>query len=177
MSRRYLTGLLCGSGSTISAGADTVATRLSDQPVAREQRVAREKVSSCSRRHLKRENFFHLLLRQCQDKRSQQFWKKIEMFISEGIHYVTNSFCKTLLKKWDPSVWCELHSLSAFLLLVVYLHCTGRDGSVGIATCYGLGDTGIESRWGGGRYSAPVHTGTGVHPASYRMGTGSLSRG
>jgi len=30
---------------------------------------------------------------------------------------------------------------------------------------------GIESRWGA-RYSTPVHTGPGAHPASYTMGTG-----
>jgi len=52
----------------------------------------------------------------------------------------------------------------------------GRDSSVGIATRYGLDDPEIESPWGGGgaRYSAPVQTGPGVHPASYRKGTGSL---
>jgi hypothetical protein len=29
----------------------------------------------------------------------------------------------------------------------------------------------------GGEISAPVQTGPGAHPASYKMGTGSLSRG
>jgi len=52
----------------------------------------------------------------------------------------------------------------------------GRDSSVGIATCYGLDGPVTESRWGE-RYSAPVQTGPGAHPASYKMGTGSLSRG
>ena len=50
---------------------------------------------------------------------------------------------------------------------------TGRDSSVGIATRYGLDGPGIESRWGA-RFSAPVQTGPGVHPASYTMGTESL---
>ena len=36
-----------------------------------------------------------------------------------------------------------------------------------------MDDPGIESRWEA-RYSALVKTGTGAHPASYRMGTGSL---
>ena len=49
----------------------------------------------------------------------------------------------------------------------------GRDSSVGIATRYGLDGSAIESRWGE-RFSAPVQTGPGVHPASYTMGTGSL---
>jgi hypothetical protein len=49
----------------------------------------------------------------------------------------------------------------------------GRDAAVGIATCYGLNGPGIEFRWGA-RFSAPVHTGPGAHPASYSMGTGSF---
>jgi hypothetical protein len=47
----------------------------------------------------------------------------------------------------------------------------GRDSSVGIATRYGLDGTGIESRWRA-RFSSPVQTGPGAHPASYTMGTG-----
>jgi hypothetical protein len=49
----------------------------------------------------------------------------------------------------------------------------GRDTSVGIAARYGLDGPGIESRCGA-RFSAHVQTGPGVHPASYRMGTGSF---
>ena len=41
----------------------------------------------------------------------------------------------------------------------------------GIATLYGLG---IDSRWGGARFSATVQTGSEVHPASRLMGTGSF---
>jgi hypothetical protein len=45
-------------------------------------------------------------------------------------------------------------------------------GSVaGIATGYGMDGLGIESRWGA-RFSAPVQTGPGVHPASCAMGMG-----
>jgi len=48
-------------------------------------------------------------------------------------------------------------------------------GSVfGIATGYGLDGPGIESRWGGARFPAPVQTGHGAHPASCTMGTGSF---
>ena len=44
-----------------------------------------------------------------------------------------------------------------------------------IAIGYGLDGPGIESRWGGGaRFSAPVQTGPGAHPASCTMGTGSF---
>ena len=40
--------------------------------------------------------------------------------------------------------------------------------------CYGLGGPGIESRWGGARFPAPVQTGRGAHPVSYTMRTGSF---
>jgi len=40
-------------------------------------------------------------------------------------------------------------------------------------TGYGLDGPGIESRWGA-RFSAPVQTGPGAHPASCTMGTGSF---
>ena len=46
----------------------------------------------------------------------------------------------------------------------------GRDSSVGIATGYGLGSPGIEARWQA-KFSAPVQTGPGAHPASCTMGT------
>ena len=53
----------------------------------------------------------------------------------------------------------------------------GWDGVVGVATCYGLDGPGIESRVGA-RFSAPVQTGPGAHPASCTVDTGSfLGRG
>ena len=51
--------------------------------------------------------------------------------------------------------------------------CVSRDSIIGIATRYGLDGPGIESRWGA-RFSAPVHTGRGTHPASCTTGTGSF---
>jgi hypothetical protein len=61
------------------------------------------------------------------------------------------------------------------IIIIMYGHLfdVGRDSSVGIATRYGLNGPGIESRWGA-RFSAPVQTGPGAHPASCTMGTGSL---
>ena len=47
----------------------------------------------------------------------------------------------------------------------------GPGSSVRIATGYGLDGPGIGSRWVA-RFSAPVETGPGAHPASCRMGTG-----
>jgi len=52
-----------------------------------------------------------------------------------------------------------------------YIHPCGPGSSVGIAPGYGLDGPGIESRWGA-RFSAPVQTGPGAHPASCTMGTG-----
>jgi hypothetical protein len=52
----------------------------------------------------------------------------------------------------------------------------GRDNVVGITTRYGLKGQGMESR-SRRQFSVPVHTDPGAHPASYKMGTGSLSRG
>jgi len=49
----------------------------------------------------------------------------------------------------------------------------GRDSSVGIATGYRLDGPGIEFRRGP-RFSAPVQTGPGAHPASCTRGTGSF---
>jgi hypothetical protein len=51
----------------------------------------------------------------------------------------------------------------------------GQCSVVVIATGYGLDGPGVDSRWEA-RYSAPVQTGPGVHPASCTMGTGSFPR-
>ena len=51
----------------------------------------------------------------------------------------------------------------------------GRVSAVGIVTGCGVDGPGIESR-GGTRFSAPVQTSPGAHPASYSMGTGSFLR-
>jgi hypothetical protein len=48
---------------------------------------------------------------------------------------------------------------------------SGPGSSVGIVTGYGLNGPGIESRWRV-RFSAPVQTGPGAHPAYGTMGTG-----
>jgi len=56
----------------------------------------------------------------------------------------------------------------------VYMVMRRRDISACIATRYRLDGPGIESRWGGARFSTPVQTGSEAHPASYTMGTGSF---
>jgi len=55
-------------------------------------------------------------------------------------------------------------------------HCCGPGSSVSIATGYGLDGPGIESP-AGARFSAPVQTGLGNHPASCTMGNGFLPGG
>ena len=47
----------------------------------------------------------------------------------------------------------------------------GQDSSVGIATCYGLGGPGIESRCGRG-FPHPSRTALGAFLAYYTVGTG-----
>ena len=50
----------------------------------------------------------------------------------------------------------------------------GPGSSVGIGSGYGLDNPAIESRWGA-RFSAPVQTIAGAHPASCKMGTWSFA--
>ena len=52
----------------------------------------------------------------------------------------------------------------------------GRDSSVGIATALRAGRSGDGIPMGA-RFSAPVQTGPGAHPASHTMGTGSFTWG
>ena len=59
-----------------------------------------------------------------------------------------------------------------YFSLVTAGYC-GPGSVIGTATSYGLDGPGIESRWGA-RFSAPVHTGPGAHPASCTMSTGSF---
>ena len=54
-----------------------------------------------------------------------------------------------------------------------YSQSCGPGSVVGIVTGYRLDSPGIKSQWGA-RFSAPVQTGPGDHPASCTMGTGSF---
>jgi hypothetical protein len=60
-----------------------------------------------------------------------------------------------------------------FFLKALSIVRNGPGGSVDIETGYGLDGPGIESQWGA-RFSAPVQTGPGAHPACCAMGTGSF---
>jgi hypothetical protein len=62
------------------------------------------------------------------------------------------------------------------MLFTLTLPCVRGPGSVVvIATGYGLEGSGIESRWGA-KFSAPVQTGPGAHPASCTKGTGTFQK-
>jgi len=52
------------------------------------------------------------------------------------------------------------------------LYFSGRDGSVGMASRYGLDESGIESQWR--RFLPAVQTGSEALPASSSVGTGSF---
>ena len=69
-------------------------------------------------------------------------------------------------KPWDKHEQKKMN-------ICCYPFLAGRYSAVGIATCYELDGTGIESRYGA-RFSTPVQNGLGAHPASYTMCSGSF---
>ena len=68
----------------------------------------------------------------------------------------------------------QYYNTSRKLKLILKINVNVDQGSaIGMATRYGLDGLGIEFRcWG--RFSAPVQTDPGAHPASYIMGTESF---
>jgi len=60
-----------------------------------------------------------------------------------------------------------------YIYIHIYVYVCGQGSVVGIATGYGL--DGLGSNPSGARFSAPVWTGPGAHPASCTMGTVSFS--
>jgi hypothetical protein len=84
-----------------------------------------------------------------------------------------------LPKRWDAVIEKQDYYVNKKKACIVYemtLVAVSWDSVVGIATRYGLDGSGIESRWRA-RFSAPVHTGPGAHPASYTMGKGLFTGG
>ena len=57
-----------------------------------------------------------------------------------------------------------------YIILYLYVVDSEPGSVVGIATGYGLDGPGNESWWGV-RFSAPVHTGPGAHPAIFTVVT------
>jgi hypothetical protein len=72
---------------------------------------------------------------------------------------------------------CE--KMCIYIYISIYIHIVkSRDSAVGIATGYRLDDQGIGIRVPVGQkfsFLYVVQTGSGAHPASYRIGTGGSS--
>ena len=101
-----------------------------------------------------------------------------EMILTQGYEIPLYGFAllwwqytlESSTKLWNSLVWV---SLMLNIILKSYKEESGPGSVVGIATGYGLDGPGIESRWGV-RFSAPVQTGPGAHPASCTRGIGSF---
>jgi hypothetical protein len=72
------------------------------QPVTREQHVASHTLLCCPQRHFKRENAFRLFPKQSGDTTPEEVSKNCEVFIYGDVYYITNSFCKFVLKIATP---------------------------------------------------------------------------
>jgi hypothetical protein len=88
---------------------------------------------------------------------------RIESLHPPGHHPTTAAVLRDTIRN-TPCAFAKFNGLPT-------LHDVGR--VVGMATGYGLDSPGIESRWGV-RFSAPVQTNPGAHPASCTMVTGSF---
>jgi hypothetical protein len=71
---------------------------------------------------------------------------------------------------------CTVRTENTNFMICLYVIC-GPSSSVSIATGYGLDGPGIKFRRRGTRFSAPVQTGRGAHPAFCTMSTGSFPGG
>jgi hypothetical protein len=84
---------------------------------------------------------------------------------SDSLSTILTTFYTTFVRYINIPFRSSTHDItlwSKFLLFLVFRW-----------TGYGLHSLGIESRWGE-KFSTPVQTGSGVHPASCTMGTGSF---
>jgi len=97
---------------------------------------------------------------------------------SLSIRRIHPEFPVTLGVMCDPDQWHRY----IIVMAVTELECSvlfqygwqeGQVSAVGIVTHYGLDGPGIESRWGA-RFSTPIQSGPGAHPASCTMGTESF---
>jgi len=110
------------------------------------------------------------------------FWAKLKSGLSTQNKLFVSSWFQTFAVFW--MLYAFFWVIPRLLIQTPGNHTTfrlflvsaGRDSSVGIATSYGLDGPGIESRLEA-TFSAPVHTGPGAHPTSYKTGTGSFRGG
>ena len=94
--------------------------------------------------------------------------------ISCGIINILDYFCQNNRNSISCSKLC-LYSIRMNQSWSQSAHCPpiALHSAVGTATRYRMDDPGIEFLWAA-RFSAPVQTCLGAHPASYSMGTGSF---
>ena len=92
------------------------------------------------------------------------------LFTHKSVPVIFEPPCTTRVVNWAE---CEVHCSLLRMNNTTSVLPRGPGSVVGIATGYGLDSSGIESRWGA-RFSAPVQTGSGDHPTSCTMGTGSF---
>ena len=92
------------------------------------------------------------------------------------LYYTNTMLCCTILY-YTIYYTILYYTLQYYIILyyciVYYTILVGRDSVVGVASRYGLDSLGIESWWGS-RFSTPIQTSPGTHPASCTMGTGSF---
>ena len=110
-------------------------------------------------------------------------WKLMPWWLASTFRTLEESSCLQCpeddgavpLRKASKSlpVDAAFHSGTLELILMDFkLFIRGHVSSVGIATDHRLDGPGIESWWG--KFSAPLQTGPGAHPASCTMVTGSF---
>lgn len=90
---------------------------------------------------------------------------------SNTVHLCRLNYELRLLVHWglhQPPVVFLIFVCLLFLCCIRKLHTKSWVISVGIATRYGTGGPGIESRWGGGEIFRAVQSGTEAHPACCR---------
>jgi len=101
---------------------------------------------------------------------SQEGLCSMEMF---SYTVLSASVCVAATARCDRGRWYLTLSWLALQFLESYPLFEGRDSSVGIATTLRAGRSGDRVPVGT-RFSVPVQTGPGAHPASYTMDTGSF---
>ena len=96
----------------------------------------------------------------CSGKATMHYMFVVELYIT--VKHKKFECCTTMFFKI-----CRQQRKNTYVCL------RGPGSVVGIETDYGLDGPGIESRWEA-RFSAPVQTGPGAHPAFCTMDTGSF---
>jgi hypothetical protein len=102
-------------------------------------------------------------------------WLLLKMFMA--FCYIRSLWMQDIASYPTPKPDTCILSVVHSRLLKIFastINMCGLGSAVGITTRYRLGGPGIESRWGGARFSAPVQTGPRAHPAYCTMSTRSF---